>query len=291
MKNKIKKLLLIGLMITILPSFTFISSPKVYLNGSEIKDQSEIIIDNNKVLISSDLLSNIWSSDVNIDSNQISFNNYNDEYFSGPDFFLDDNFVWYGDFASYTKTPPTKIDDKIYFPIEIVEEQNKEFNLLKNYNNNSINIYYKEEENMPKTLAKYEDVNINKDLDSYFKIKRLNNYYSNSINSMSYMYDNIKIHEDINTILATLSDAAKTIEFNKYEINNLDVADKYNPEFENWKNISEDITKIIEDDFYTLFISYSSDAEKKEKLEDLINKLNEKNKELNESFKLIENKL
>ena len=123
-------------------------------------------------MISKELLSNIWGLNNKLDDSQISFNDSDDKYSLGPEFFLDDNFVWYGDFASYTKTPPKKIDNKIYFPIEIIEEQNKEFNILKDYENNSINIFYIQEDNMPKSFAKYEDAKIDSDLENYFKIKR-----------------------------------------------------------------------------------------------------------------------
>ena len=232
MKNKIKNLLLIVVIIAILPSFKFISSPNIYLNSSEIKDKNEIIVDNNQVMISKELLSNIWKLNNKFYNNQISFSEDNEEYYSGIDFTLDDNFIWFVEIASYTKNPPRRINNKIYFPIEIVEEQNKEFNLLKDYKNNSINIYYKQEENMPKSFAKYEDAKISSDLENYFYIKRLNNYLSNSIDAMNYIFKNMKISEDIYTIALSLSDAAKIIEHNKYEVDSLNADFNYDEEID-----------------------------------------------------------
>lgn len=288
MKNKIKNLLLIVVIIAILPSFKFISSPNIYLNSSEIKDKNEIIVDNNQVMISKELLSNIWKLNNKFYNNQISFSEDNEEYYSGIDFTLDDNFIWFVEIASYTKNPPRRINNKIYFPIEIVEEQNKEFNLLKDYKNNSINIYYKQEENMPKSFAKYEDAKISSDLENYFYIKRLNNYLSNSIDAMNYIFYNMKNGEDIYTIFLNLSDAAKTIEHNKYEIDSLNADFKYGEDINKWKYISKDIVEIIDSEFYLLFDSNNLDLEK---LENLIFRLNEKNKELNKEFKLIESKI
>lgn len=288
MKNKIKNLLLIVVIIAILPSFKFISSPNIYLNSSEIKDKNEIIVDNNQVMISKELLSNIWKLNNKFYNNQISFSEDNEEYYSGIDFTLDDNFIWFVEIASYTKNPPRRINNKIYFPIEIVEEQNKEFNLLKDYKNNSINIYYKQEENMPKSFAKYEDAKISSDLENYFYIKRLNNYLSNSIDAMNYIFYNMKNSEDIYTIFLSLSDAAKTIEHNKYEIDSLNADFKYGEDINKWKYISKDIVEIIDSEFYPLFDSNNLDLEK---LENLIFRLNEKNKELNKEFKLIESKI
>lgn len=288
MKNKIKNLLLIVVIIAILPSFKFISSPNIYLNSSEIKDKNEIIVDNNQVMISKELLSNIWKLNNKFYNNQISFSEDNEEYYSGIDFTLDDNFIWFVEIASYTKNPPRRINNKIYFPIEIVEEQNKEFNLLKDYKNNSINIYYKQEENMPKSFAKYEDAKINSDLDDYFYIKRLNNYLSNSIDAMNYIFYNMKNSEDIYTIFLSLSDAAKTIEHNKYEIDSLNADFKYGEDINKWIYISKDIVGIIDSEFYPFFDSNNLDLEK---LENLIFRLNEKNKELNKEFKLIESKI
>ncbi|MBP2024753.1 hypothetical protein [Peptoniphilus stercorisuis] len=288
MKNKIKNLLLIVVIIAILPSFKFISSPNIYLNSSEIKDKNEIIVDNNQVMISKELLSNIWKLNNKFYNNQISFSEDNEEYYSGIDFTLDDNFIWFVEIASYTKNPPRRINNKIYFPIEIVEEQNKEFNLLKDYKNNSINIYYKQEENMPKSFAKYEDAKISSDLENYFYIKRLNNYLSNSIDAMNYIFYNMKNSEDIYTIVLSLSDAAKTIEHNKYEIDSLNADFKYGEDINKWKYISKDIVEIIDSEFYPFFDSNNLDLEK---LENLIFRLNEKNKELNKEFKLIESKI
>lgn len=288
MKNKIKNLLLIVVIIAILPSFKFISSPNIYLNSSEIKDKNEIIVDNNQVMISKELLSNIWKLNNKFYNNQISFSEDNEEYYSGIDFTLDDNFIWFVEIASYTKNPPRRINNKIYFPIEIVEEQNKEFNLLKDYKNNSINIYYKQEENMPKSFAKYEDAKISSDLENYFYIKRLNNYLSNSIDAMNYIFYNMKNSEDIYTIFLSLSDAAKTIEHNKYEIDSLNADFKYGEDINKWKYISKDIVEIIDSEFYPFFDSNNLDLEK---LENLIFRLNEKNKELNKEFKLIESKI
>lgn len=288
MKNKIKNLLLIVVIIAILPSFKFISSPNIYLNSSEIKDKNEIIVDNNQVMISKELLSNIWKLNNKFYNNQISFSEDNEEYYSGIDFTLDDNFIWFVEIASYTKNPPRRINNKIYFPIEIVEEQNNEFNLLKDYKNNSINIYYKQEENMPKSFAKYEDAKISSDLENYFYIKRLNNYLSNSIDAMNYIFYNMKNSEDIYTIVLSLSDAAKTIEHNKYEIDSLNADFKYGEDINKWKYISKDIVEIIDSEFYPFFDSNNLDLEK---LENLIFRLNEKNKELNKEFKLIESKI
>lgn len=288
MKNKIKNLLLIVVIIAILPSFKFISSPNIYLNSSEIKDKNEIIVDNNQVMISKELLSNIWKLNNKFYNNQISFSEDNEEYYSGIDFTLDDNFIWFVEIASYTKNPPRRINNKIYFPIEIVEEQNKEFNLLKDYKNNSINIYYKQEENMPKSFAKYENAKISSDLENYFYIKRLNNYLSNSIDAMNYIFYNMKNSEDIYTIVLSLSDAAKTIEHNKYEIDSLNADFKYGEDINKWKYISKDIVEIIDSEFYPFFDSNNLDLEK---LENLIFRLNEKNKELNKEFKLIESKI
>lgn len=141
---------------------------------------------------------------------------------------------------------------------------------------------------MPKSFAKYEDAKISSDLENYFYIKRLNNYLSNSIDAMNYIFYNMKNSEDIYTIFLSLSDAAKTIEHNKYEIDSLNADFKYGEDINKWKYISKDIVEIIDSEFYPLFDSNNLDLEK---LENLIFRLNEKNKELNKEFKLIESKI